>query len=346
MSTPKKQQSKVKITVYYWKKGPGAGHIACEAQEIGGLERRMHISPGYMEQYAGGLVRQKSAELFSNDLENYLEIEMAYWKENPIKIELPESLVSYDDFLETFSADIESDIKKGYSLFWRNCAHHTSKALTAAYLEYNQPLIQLGLLPSKVANSACDILGEEYKEQLKLVKDNVNTHSSQESLVGYVSKYQFAKSVMITTLSKIQTLLYDELQGSNIEEVNNALYSNFVKATRAFVAAVSVSPPLNDIKLTEEFKKIENYMTQAQGHLNKERRGSFDRSNQCLATSGCILADNPANKLEQFKQELQSYYKIYLEKSQTTSSKRSDVIDFAENIFSKTKCSMNSTAQK
>lgn len=322
MNAPIDAQSQMKITVYFWKKGPGVGHIACLAEEIGGSERKMYISPGYIGQYSKDVTMavQQNIEKSSTVMNSFLETEMASWHENPIKINLPNSVMSYDDFLRNFSIAIISDIKKGYSLFLRNCAHHTNKALMVAYPGYRQPSVRFGLLPGAVANSACKLLGGESKKRLKFVKDSIDIDLFEEDPISYISRFKFARSVMFRTLLEIRRILF-----SGIYVNDDAFLENFDEILREFITLVNATSSLNDCKITENFKNLKNCIILTEKKLITENIDGFERSNRCLVTSGCILADDPLSQLKKFKQELLSYYEKCLEKK---FYQREDMIEF------------------
>jgi hypothetical protein len=200
-----KSEAKTKVIIYYWQNtNLHLGHIACVLKELDGQNRELYISPGIDPSY----------EQDPNQLQELLEDEIKFFKSNSVvKMELPGSSTTLDQFLEEFPKNAKSNIDEGYSVVSRNCAHLVSKVLSTVY--GTKPNLSWWLLPRTVVKDACKLYGCDAGKNLKIVQDlsdiePTNDSKFTEGIISRISKYQFAKlsvgPMLGTLFGKVQNL--------------------------------------------------------------------------------------------------------------------------------------------
>ena len=296
LDTPK---SVFKVIVYYWPNANlGVGHITCSVQEVGGKERKIFITPSFLQDLAR---RDKQVEGLPRlieerrikDVEKYFPLEFQVFNsQNVIKIELPISEVSMDVFVEQFVESANANLTDDYSFFARNYAYLASQVLSVAYpssYSAKKTKTKFGSLPSVVASDGCLLLGEDAVKRFSLLSNVGITrdYTAEEKFtigdVIIITKYQFATEITKWILNELDggyDTLLDGQQKSVLKNFKDILIKEY---------------PIDDDHITEAFKDLNGYLKGIEKKLLEqyykvpERRTFISQAIDMLKILKCYL---------------------------------------------------------
>lgn len=312
----------VKVTLYYWpivniidtKSSGIAGHVACNVQEIGGSGRSLYVSTNFFLE--GTSPRKDRSRLLPDIIKSgkimpsdkALSLELNIFTKDVIKIELPPSKTSFDDFVNTFKESAKNILTEGHDNFTRNCAHLASLVLEAIYgIKHRDDYV---LLPKTVALDACSYLDsisnrqkekENNVEKLKDLsgwfgKDKTEILPEDEA-VTIISKYRFASAMLYGIPEQIV----------NIVEEKDKL--EVKKSFEEFIKALGEKKP-DDRKVAKEFVHLRKVINIAEKNVEKEYKSFFQSLLvRFYALVRIIISDEklePLRKLRSLLDEIES----------------------------------------
>lgn len=283
--------SGVKLKVYYWPNANGgAGHIACNLQEVGGKGRSLFVTPGFMQGMSSRKERveklkeqlqvgdSKEGSDVDKNLKNvsqYLPIEMQAYNSSPvIQIELPlKESKTFDDVINEFSELAKKNLQGDYNVLLRNCAHLTAKMIAAVhgsdFLKFGS-IDKFGLLPKTVARVACDIVHPEGRQvpskeaMFNLLNcqddDSYDDHPNVEILA------KLSKGGEDNSIKSISKISQYEMAKGMLLGVASTLSDKKFNSVKGFEVGAKIKNFVDSFsdkkvtcdKVTEEFKSISN----------------------------------------------------------------------------------------
>jgi hypothetical protein len=289
---------KVKVILYYWPHvNSNQGHLACVVEEADGKNRKIHITSGLFS-------------FRSSSSEKYLMEELkAYDFLNAIKIELPISKVTYDEFEK-----IEKEIFQTNKSTNKISPAMNSTSWSGIMLKkiYNKIPPAIPANPRSLATAACNYLDtieqkQNYAERLSSLESEsknrtsiiVNNSTQTKEPVCLISKFTFAREMMGVALETIKDALPKE-PNSVIQSLSNA----FMKILN--------SGGIYDSEITGKFKALNKEIEKIEKTL-KVNAGFFQELKLWFYGLMHIIAQDPELKnLQQFRQaadETKKYFK-------------------------------------